>query len=134
MMAHKGWVAAAAMLVALVTLAPCGSRAATESNFDAKTTADIVALCDPLSNTTMDIAGINFCQGFAEGAVLVEQQHEASPHARRFFCLPDPAPSRNDAIAGFVKWAKASPDRMSMGAVDGLMTFLGDAYPCPKHR
>ena len=130
-MTLKECTAAMAMLLVIV---PAGGNAATEANFAAKTTGDIVALCDPQSQSAIDNAGINFCDGFAQGAVLVEQEHEAGPHSRKFFCLPDPAPSRDEAIGEFVKWAHASPDRMSMPSVDGLITFLGERYPCPKHR
>ena len=123
---------AAAVLALLI--APHRGHAAIEANFAAKTTGDIVALCDPQSTSALDTAGINFCDGFAQGAVLVEQQHEAAPHAHQYFCLPDPAPSRNESIAAFVKWARATPSRLDMSAVDGFMTFLGDQYPCAKHR
>jgi len=130
-MTFKRWTAAAAMLL---VLAPGAGNAATEANFGVKTTGDIVALCDPQSNSAMDNAGINFCDGFAQGAVLVEQEHEAGPHSKKFFCLPDPAPSRNEAMADFVKWARASADRLNISAVDGLMGFLGERYPCSKQR
>jgi hypothetical protein len=122
-------VAAVAMLF-IVTIGM--GHAASESNFAGRTTGDLVALCDPQSNSTLDNAGINFCDGFTQGAVLVEQEHEAGPRGRKFFCLPDPAPTRNEAIAEFVKWAHSSPDRLAKPAVDGLISFLGDRYPCPK--
>ena len=122
-------VAVAATLV-LVTFDL--GHAATEGNFTGRTTADLVALCDPQSDSALDNAGINFCEGFAQGAVLVEQEHEANKRSPKFFCLPDPAPTRNEAISAFVKWARGSPDRLAMPAVDGLISFLGDQYPCPK--
>jgi hypothetical protein len=133
-MTFKGWGVATAAAAMLVGFAPGGGHAATETNFLAKSTGDVVALCSPQSNSVLDNAGINFCDGFAQGVVLTEQQHEAGPRGSKFFCLPDPAPTRNDAMAGFVKWANTSPDRLNMPAVDGLISFLRDSYPCPKHR
>jgi hypothetical protein len=124
-------VAAAAMLMALP---PGGGYAATEANFVAKTTGDVAALCDPKADSPLDNAGINFCEGFTQGVVLTQQEHQAAPNAKKFFCLPDPVPSRNEAMAGFVTWANASPDRLAMPAVDGLISYLGERYPCPKHR
>ena len=126
-----GWIVAAG---ALAVLAAPGARAATEADFAAKTTGDLVALCNPAGDTAMDNAGINFCAGFFQGAVLVEQQHEANPRARKFFCLPDPRPTRDEVMKGFVGWANASPDRLQMSAVDGVMTYLGATYPCGKKR
>ncbi len=43
-MTFKGWTVAAG----LVLLAPCAPHAATEANFGAATTADLVNLCDEL--------------------------------------------------------------------------------------
>ncbi len=132
-MMFKGWTAAVSAAV-LLLLAPSGGQAATEANFLAKTTADVVALCDPHGNTALDNAGVNFCSGFLQGVVLTEQEHEANPHSRQFFCLPDPAPTRNEVMGAFVAWARTSPDRMNLSAVDGLISFLGERYACPKHR
>jgi hypothetical protein len=106
--------------------------AATEASFSAKTTGDLADLCDPKSDSALDNAGVNFCQGFAQGAVTVELSHDAGSRSMKLFCLPDPLPSRNDAMADFVKWARAVPDRLSTPAADGLIRFLGDRYPCGK--
>jgi hypothetical protein len=125
------WSVAAALLLAV---GAGGADAATDANFTVKTTGDVVALCDPQGNGPIDNAGINFCDGFAQGVVLTEQEHEAGRGGRKLFCLPDPPPTRNEAIADFVKWARASPDRLNITPVDGLITYLGDRYPCPKHR
>ncbi len=124
--------AAALATVFFVAIGTC--HAATEDNFTGRTTGDLVTLCDPQSDSALDNAGVNYCEGFVQGSVLVEQEHEASKRSRQFFCLPDPAPTRNEAMAAFVKWARASPDRLAMPAVDGLISFLRDQYPCPKGR
>ena len=117
----------------LLALASGGAHAATESNFSVKTTGDLVTLCDPKSDSALDSDGVNFCEGFAQGAVLLELEHQAVPHARQLFCLPDPPPSRDAARAGFVAWARAVPGRLDARPVDGLIAFLMDQYPCPKH-
>ena len=130
-MTLKGLIFGAA--VAFVAAPLCG-EAATEANFAARTTGDVVALCDPQANSPIDNAGINFCEGFVQGTVLTQQEYQANPRNRKLFCLPDPAPTRNEAMSGFVAWAQASSDRMTMPAVDGLITFLGERYPCAKHR
>ncbi len=130
-MTFKGWTAAAALLL---LIAPGGGHAVTEANFAAKTTGDIVELCDPQSDGALANAAVNFCSGFAQGAVSVEMAHDAGSRSMKLFCLPDPPPTRNETLAEFVKWARASPDRMNASAVNGLIGFLGERYPCPKHR
>jgi hypothetical protein len=130
-MTCKGLTAAAALLL---VVAPCAGYAVTEANFAARTTGDMVELCDPQSDSAIANAAVNFCQGFAQGAVSVEMQHDAGSRTMKLFCLPDPPPTRNGTLSEFVKWARASPDRMNDRASDGLIRFLGERFPCPKQR
>jgi len=126
----KGWTVAAA----LGLLAPCAALAATEANFGAATTADLVELCTTSPDNAMGTAAVNFCEGFVQGAVLVEMQNMVAFRGPKLFCLPNPAPSRNEALSQFVTWARASPDRMSTSSTDGLFRFLSERYPCPQSR
>src|SRR5215471_21811552 len=109
MMKLKDWTIAAG----LVLLAPWPPHAATEANFGARTTGDLVELCTAIPDNAMGTAAVNFCEGFAQGAVLVEMQNMATFRGAKLFCMPNPPPSRNEAITDFVNWARASPDRMS---------------------
>ena len=129
-MTSKRWTAAAA----LAFLAPFAAHAATEANFGAKTTGDLVELCEATPDNAIGTAAVNFCQGFALGAVSVEMQNLAAFRGPKLFCMPNPPPSRNEALSEFVKWARASPDRMSATSTDGLFRFLSERYPCPPSR
>ena len=129
-MTSKRWTAAAA----LAFLAPFAAHAATEANFGAKTTGDLVELCEATPDNAIGTAAVNFCQGFALGAVLAEMQNMAAFRGPKPFCLPNPPPSRNEALGEFVKWARVSPDRMSTTSTDGLFRFLSERYPCPPSR
>ena len=42
----------------------------------------------------MMTAAINYCHGFAQGAVLVEEAHEGHRDVSKLFCLPSPPPPR----------------------------------------
>jgi hypothetical protein len=119
---------------ALAFLAPFAAHAATETNFGPATTADLVELCTATPDNGMGTAALNFCEGFAQGAVLVEMQNMAGFRGPKPFCMPSPPPSRNEAISEFVKWARVSPDRMSATPTDGLFRFLIERYPCPPSR
>jgi Ssp1 endopeptidase immunity protein Rap1a len=129
-MTSKKWIAAAA----LVLLAPCTGHAATEVNFGARTTGDLVELCAATPDNTIGTAAVNFCQGFAQGAVLVEMQNMAAFRGAKLFCLPNPPPTRTQTLNEFVTWARASQDRLTEPPADGLFRFLGERYPCPQSR
>ena len=128
-MTVKGWTIAAGLV-----LAPCAAHAATEANFGANTTGDLVELCTATPDTAIGTAAVNFCEGFAQAAVLVEMQNMAAFRGAKLFCLPNPPPSRNEALSEFVKWARATPDRMAASSTDGLFRFLSERYPCPPSR
>ena len=85
-MTFKGWTAAVALLLAC---GPGVGHAVTEANFAAKTTGDIVELCDPQSDSAMANAAVNFCSGFAQGTVSLEMEHDAGSRSMKLFCLPD---------------------------------------------
>jgi len=129
-MTLKGWTAVAAV----VLLTPRAGYAATEANFGARTTGDLVELCTAAPDNATGTAAVNFCQGFALGAVLVEMQNMAAFRGPKLFCMPNPPPSRNEALSEFVNWARVSPDRMSIPSTDGLFRFLSERYPCPQSR
>jgi hypothetical protein len=129
-MTLKRWAVAAG----LVLLAPSAPYAATEANFGAATTADLVELCTARVDSPIGTAAVNFCEGFAQGAVLVEMQNMAAFRGPKLFCLPNPPPTRDQAVSEFVNWARAAPDRMAASSTDGLFRFLSERYPCqPTH-
>jgi hypothetical protein len=129
-MTSKKRIAAAAV----VLLAPWTGHAATEANFGARTTGDLVELCAATPDNAIGTAAVNFCEGFVQGAVLVEMENMAAFRGPKLFCLPNPPPSRNQVLSEFVNWARASPDRMSASSTDGLFRFLSERYPCPQSR
>src|SRR6516164_6734538 len=119
-MTSKRWTAAAA----LAFLAPLAAHAATEANFGARTTGDLVELCEATPDNAIGTAAVNVCEGFAQAAVWVEMENMAAFRGPKSFCLPNPPPSRNEALGGFGNWARVAPDRMSATSTDGLFRFL----------
>jgi Rap1a immunity proteins len=49
---------------------------------------------------------------------------------KRLVCFPNPAPSRNEAVAEFVQWAKARPQHMNELPVETEFRFLMEKWPC----
>jgi hypothetical protein len=129
-MVLKEWTVASS----LVLLVPGAPHAATEANFGANTTGDLVELCAATPDNAIGTAAVNFCQGFAQGAVSVEMQNLAAFHGPKLFCLPNPLPARTETLSEFVKWARAAPDHLAQSPADGLFRFLGERYPCPQSR
>ncbi len=127
-MTWKGWTVAAG----LALLVPGTPHAATEANFGARTTGDLVELCVASPDGALGTAADNFCEGFVEGAVAVELENMAAWRGRKLFCLPNPPPTRSEAVSQFVAWARAAPERLSQPSTDGLFQFLIEQYPCPQ--
>src|SRR5215468_860669 len=125
-MTLKGWIAVATLALVI----PRAADAATEANFDAKTTGDLVALCTATPDNGVGTAALNFCEGYIQGAVTVEMLNMAAFRGPKPFCLPNPPPTRAQAINGFVNWAQTAPDRMTQSATDGLFRFIGEQYRC----
>ncbi len=109
---------------------PMSAIAADPDDFRARTTADMVALCgaDPASDNY--VAAIHFCHGFASGAFQYHLASVAASPGSRFVCLPDPAPSRSQAIAAFLVWAKQNPQHMQEPPVESIFRYLAAQYPC----
>jgi Rap1a immunity proteins len=127
-MKSKCLLFAAALGIAGATAA---GAAVTESEFPPNTVRDLIAICAPDKTDPMMTAAVNFCHGYAEGAVDVEEAHEAQRGARKLFCLPTPPPPRASELSSFTAWANAVPARLDMPAIDGMFIYLAGKYPCP---
>ena len=117
------------------TLLPGAGRAAvTEDTFKLQSTADLVELCSDTPSDAMSTAALNFCHGFTLGVFRVLDEEASAERLHRMFCAPNPGPSRDQAIADFVQWAKASPKVMQERPADGLVAYLVQTFPCPKGK
>ena len=93
----------------------------------ARTARDLAALCAaPVGSAGAD-AKINFCHGFAQGAV---DDRLKTAGDKKPFCFPTPTPKRSVTLNEFVAWVRATPSNGEMPAVDGLFKFFGDRFPC----
>ena len=102
----------------------------TETNFQIRTTGDLVRLCETAPSDPTGIAALHFCHGFAVGAYQYHQIATAAEGKRRLVCAPNPPPTRNEAIAAFVAWSKQNPNQMNTPPVEGIFRFLAQRYPC----
>src|SRR3954463_2574444 len=131
-MRTRAWVSALALYA---TLCVGSARAAvTEDNFNLHNTGDLIALCSAAQSDPLYTAATNFCHGFAVGVFRVLQEEDAARRSGRLFCVPTPAPTRNEAIATFVQWARGDISRMHLSPADGVAAFLSEQYNCPRGR
>jgi Rap1a immunity proteins len=121
------------MLCVVLTAASAAaaSAAVQESQFPPRTVADLIAICAPAQDDPLMTAAVNFCHGYVEGAVDVEEAHEAQRGGRKLFCLPTPRPPRGSELTSFIAWANQRPTRLQMPAIDGMFIYLAGKYPCP---
>ena len=98
-----------------------------------RSTADLIDLCTAAPTDAMGTAALNFCHGFGVGVYRVLDEIERARKVRTF-CIPEPMPTRNDAVAGLIQWAKANPDQLSMPPQDGIAAYLSKQYPCGKKK
>ncbi len=127
-MRSRYWLACA------VAILPSAARATvTEDTFKLQTTGDLVELCSTAPADPMGTAALNFCHGFAVGVYRVLSEEDAANHTH-MFCAPNPTPSRNQAIADFVQWAKANPSILQDPPADGLTAYIEKSFPCPHGK
>jgi hypothetical protein len=114
-------------LVVLCGLLTSPAWAAQPIILQARTAGDLAALCAADPSSAGGDARINFCHGFAQGAVDVRLRMAAD---KKPFCFPNPAPSRTSTMREFVNWVRATPPNRDMPVLDGLFKFFDERFPC----
>jgi Rap1a immunity proteins len=128
----RHWLTGIALCAA--ALPTQGRAAVTEDTFLLRTTGDLVELCATAPADPMGTAALNFCHGFTLGVYRVLAEENAAKRVGKLFCTPDALPTRNEAIADFVQWAKATPAVTSAPPADGVTDYLIRKYPCKRGK
>jgi hypothetical protein len=92
-----------------------------------KTAGELAEACGTNPREPAADAKINFCRGFAQGAIDVELQHAGE---KKPFCFPNPSPTRAATMSEFVGWVRSMPDRREMPSTQALFRFLAERFPC----
>ena len=114
-------------LVCAFGLMSAAGWAAQTISLHARTAGDLAALCGADPGSPGADAKINYCHGFAQGAV--DERMHSSPDKKNF-CFPNPAPQRSVTMREFVNWVRAVPANRDLAVLDGLFKFLGERFPC----
>jgi len=122
---------ACAASVALLLALPATARAGvTEANFTLDTMTDLVALCGVDAEDPNAVAAIHMCHGYLIGLVHF---HIVMGRALEgdIYCMEEEArPSRDQAVAMLVEWSRVHPEHGSLEAVDGVLKWAAETYPC----
>jgi hypothetical protein len=117
----------AVLIAATAVLFAVPSHAQRSVSLQARTASDLADLCATNPKDPLGDAKINFCHGFAQGVITDELRRT---EGKKPFCFPSPAPTRTATMGEFVNWVRAMPDHRTPPAVDGLLQFLGERFPC----
>lgn len=120
----------AVFLMAVALMMPAAARAVEKVDFEVDTTQNLINLCTAPPSDPLYREAINFCHGYLVGAFDYYKAALEGPDGKRLVCFPNPPPSRDQAIALFLEWAKAHPQYMKDEAVDTEFRFLMEKWPC----
>ena len=73
-----------------------------------------------------------FCIGYMSATYDTYLVTRHPDHAKPFICPSQPAPTRDEVIAGFVDWSNANTQYDSEPAADNVLRYLGGRFPCKK--
>ena len=106
------------------------SLAVTQDTFLIRYTQDLIELCSAPESDPLYAEAISFCHGYLIGAYHYQVALQANPKEKPLFCLPNPAPTRQQGIRTFTLWAKQNQQYMGEKAVDTIARFLSTQWPC----
>jgi hypothetical protein len=119
--------------VALLLALPSSARAnVTEENFLIDTTADLVALCGVDAEDPNAVAAIHMCHGYVMGLVHFHIMMGRAMEGQLYCMEDEERPTRDQLIAMVVEWSRAHPEHDSTEAVDGVLQWAVDTYPCSE--
>jgi hypothetical protein len=75
-------------------------------------------------------AAHGFCYGFLSGAGSYHRALNAGEDAHPIYCLPKTVVSRAEVARLFVDWSLANSQYMDEPAIDTLIRFAVQTWPC----
>jgi hypothetical protein len=117
------------------TLALIGQASAqiSEQTFSSGRTGDLAKLCAASEASPGGEVARAWCNAFI---IATGQYHgsvaAANPSIGRVYCLPDPSMTLDQVRTAFVGWTESNTPYADTRAVDGLMRFAGETWPCPR--
>jgi hypothetical protein len=120
------------LALALFAAAPAQAQGHASRGSHTATVGELATLCAVPAGDPSFAHASGLCRGFIAGFA---QYHAAMTQPgtrhRPLFCVPDPAPTGEQAGAAFAAWARGNPQAGGELAVDGLARWFIATYPCP---
>ena len=121
-----------AAVVALAIVPSAAQADVTEENFRLDTFEDLVALCGVEAGDPNATAAVHMCHGYVIGLthfhILVGRSLEGD-----VYCIEEgERPTRDEAVRMLVDWSKSHPEHDSKEAIDGVLHWAADVYPCSE--
>lgn len=122
--------AASILVLCLLWVLPAVAGTFEETDFEVKTTEDLIDLCSAPPEHPLYAQAMAFCHGYLVGAYQYYEAESSGPKGIKLVNMPNPPPTRNEAIKMFVEWAKAHPQYMKEKPVETEFRFLMEKWPC----
>src|SRR6478609_7590073 len=78
-------------------------------SFLVRNTTDLVDLCSATQSDPLRVAAMNFCYGFTVAAFRFLWNEDMTRPSSHHLCVPVPQPTRDEVLANFSGWARATP-------------------------
>lgn len=118
------------LAIASLWLWPSAAAAVDREDFLIVDTQDVVDVCTVPESDPLYTASIAFCHGYLVGAYQYHVAMFGHGKSKSVVCLPEPPPSRTQAVDQFISWVKADPARAKDKPADALTQFLVETWPC----
>jgi hypothetical protein len=118
------------VLVFISAIAAFCGLAQAQSNAGVKvlSTQELVNVCKlPASPESR-----SFCIGYSTAIYDTYLATRHPQHAKPFICVKQPAPSRDEVIADFVKFGQENPQTADKPASGVFLGFLSAKFPCAR--
>jgi len=97
-----------------------------------ETAADLAAVCNPTTSGVPRLEAIAYCQGFITSAGQYHALlHPTAGAIRPLYCTPTPGPTIAQSGLAFATWLNANTAYRAEPALDGLLRWQQEAFPCP---
>ena len=93
---------------------------------NATTTDELLQYCKGEGSTNVT------CQIYGQAVYDTYLATRHPQRAKPFICVKQPAPSRDEVIADFVKWAGENPQTADKPAAGTALGYLAMRFPCAK--
>ena len=74
----------------------------------------------------------SFCIGYAKAVYETYLATRHEKRAKQFICVKQPAATRDEVIAGFVKFSQEQPKTADKPAAGVFLGYLATRFPCGK--